>query len=73
MSFEADSLTVGVKKRMQGAMPRLVADGWTNIKNDAVGNYMSVSPVCSLYLETVQTGQQSHDNKLIAKDVQRIF
>lgn len=50
------ALMVRVKERMLGATAFLETDRWTNIRNEAVGNYMFVSLVYSMYLVSVQTG-----------------
>ena len=46
-----------IKIRMKGLTCCLTTDGWSNVKNDPVVNYMAVSPVCSFFLESVMTGQ----------------
>jgi hypothetical protein len=66
-------LKTKVDQHMKNATACLTTDGWSNINNEAVVNYMAVSPGCSLYLEAVQTGQQGHDHEFIAKDVERVF
>lgn len=66
-------LMVSVKERVHGTTVCFETNRWTHIKNDAVVNYMAVPPVCSLYLEAVQTGQQSRGHEFIARDVQRGF
>ena len=48
-------------------------DGWTNIKNDPVVNYMATSPEFSIFLESISTGQQLHDATWIAGDMQCVF
>jgi hypothetical protein len=62
-----------VDERMKGATACLTTDAWSNIKNDSVVNYMAVSPACSLFLESVSTGQQGHDHKFIADDIARVI
>ena len=47
----------------------LTTDGWSNVKNDPVVNFMVVSPECSFFLESVMTGQQQHSHKYIAEDI----
>jgi hypothetical protein len=59
--------------RMMGATSCLTSDAWTNIKNDSVMNYMAVSPDCSLFLESVSTGQQGHNHQFIAEDISRVI
>ena len=62
-----------VNERMMGATSCLTSDAWTNIKNDSVMNYMAVSPDCSLFLESVSTGQQGHNHQFIAQDISRVI
>ena len=68
-----EELKAKVDARMNGSTTCLTTDGWSNIKSDAVVNYMAVSPDSCLYLEAVQTGQQGHDHEFIANDVERVF
>jgi Protein of unknown function (DUF 659) len=58
---------------MKGSTCCLTTDGWSNVKNDPVVNYMAVSPVCSLFLESVMTGQQQHNHKYITEDIAYII
>jgi Protein of unknown function (DUF 659) len=51
----------------------LVTDGWSNIRNDPIVNYMAVSPTVSLFLESVSTGQQAHTGEWIAADIERVM
>ena len=50
---------------MKNATKCLTTDGWLNINNEAVVNYMAVSPGCSLYLESVLTSKKRQDHKFI--------
>jgi hypothetical protein len=54
---------------MNGAVACLITDAWFNVNNDSVVNYMAVSPECAMFLESMSTGQQGHDHKLIAEDI----
>ena len=58
-----------VDQIMRGAMSCLTTDAWKNINNDYVVSYMVVSPACSLFLESILTGQQGHDHKFIDKNI----
>ena len=62
-------LMTKVDKIMRGDMSCLTTDAWKNIKNDSVVSYMAVSPACSLFLESILTGQQGHDHKFIDKNI----
>jgi hypothetical protein len=62
-----------VAKGMIGATSCLINDGWSNVNNDAIINYMAVSPEFALFLESISTGQQGHDHKFIADDIERII
>lgn len=66
-------LMIMVKERMQDETLCLVANGWTNIKNDAVLTYIAIPPMCILYLEALQQSQQSYDHEFISTYVLRVF
>jgi hypothetical protein len=46
-----------VDVRVNGATWCLTTDAWSNVRYDPVVNYMAASPACSLFLESVSTGQ----------------
>jgi Protein of unknown function (DUF 659)/hAT family C-terminal dimerisation region len=54
-------------------MSCLTTDGTTNVKNSAVINYMIVNHEQSLFLESVETGEQSHNAEFIAADLSRMI
>jgi hypothetical protein len=62
-----------VAKGMIGATSCLISDGWSNVNNNAIINYMAVSPEFALFLELVLIGQQGHDHKFIADDIERVI
>jgi hypothetical protein len=62
-----------VAKSMNGANVCLITDGWSNVRNDAIINYMAASPNFTVFLESVSTGQQGHDHKFIANDIERVI
>jgi hypothetical protein len=62
-----------VAKGMIGATSYLISDGWSNVNNDAIINYMAASPVFALFLESVSIGQQGHDHKFIADDIEHVI
>ena len=49
-------LKTKVNQHMKNATACLMQDGWSNINNESVVNYMAVSSGCYLYLEAVHTG-----------------
>ncbi|KAH6588617.1 hypothetical protein BASA50_005438 [Batrachochytrium salamandrivorans] len=51
----------------------LTSDAWSNIKNEPIVNYMLISDSSTFFLESVSTGEQSHDAKWIAQDMGRII
>ncbi|MEN9638152.1 MAG: hypothetical protein RLZZ262_20, partial [Bacteroidota bacterium] len=51
----------------------LATDGWTNALNDAIINYIALSPQKTLFLESVPTQEQSHTAEFIATDIERVF
>jgi hypothetical protein len=62
-----------VTKGMIGAISCLISDGWSNVNNNAIINYMATSPEFALFLESVLIGQQRHDHKFIADDIERVI
>jgi hypothetical protein len=62
-----------VVKGMISATSCLINNGWSNVNNDAIINYMAASPEFSLFLESVSTGQQGHDHKFIANKIERVI
>jgi hypothetical protein len=60
-------------KGMIGATSCPINDGWSNVNNDAIINYMAASPEFALFLESVSTCQQGHDHKFIADDIERVI
>ncbi|KAH6578256.1 hypothetical protein BASA50_004697 [Batrachochytrium salamandrivorans] len=51
----------------------ITSDGWSNISNEAVVNYMAVSPNQTIFVESVNTAEQSHNADWIASDLQRVI
>lgn len=51
----------------------LTSDGWSNIKNESVINYMLVSGVVTLFLESTQSEEQSHTAEYLAADIKRVI
>ena len=47
----------------------LTTDVWSNIKNELIVNYMTTSLLTTLFLESVSTGEQSHNSEWIASDI----
>jgi len=62
-----------VAKGMIGATSCLINEGWSNVINDAIINYMAASPEFALFLKSVSTGQQGHDHKFITDDIERVI
>ncbi|KAH6586484.1 hypothetical protein BASA50_000439 [Batrachochytrium salamandrivorans] len=62
-----------VDTHMKGSTCCLTTDGWSNINDDPVVNYMAVSPEFSFFLESVSTGQQGHDHKYTAENIARVI
>ncbi|KAH9276312.1 hypothetical protein BASA83_000995 [Batrachochytrium salamandrivorans] len=48
-------------------------DAWSNIKNEPIVNYMLISDSSLFFLESVSTGEQSHNAKWIAQDIKRMI
>ncbi|KAH6570838.1 hypothetical protein BASA62_004140 [Batrachochytrium salamandrivorans] len=51
----------------------LTLDVWSNIKNEPIVNYMLIFDFSTFFLESVSTGEQSHDAKWIAQDMGRMI
>jgi hypothetical protein len=51
----------------------ITSDGWSNIKNEPIVNYVAVSASATLFLESVSTGETAHDAKFIAEDIARVM
>jgi hypothetical protein len=68
-----EDVKTNVAKGMIGATSCLISDGWSNVNNDAIINYMAASPEFDLFLELVLTCQQGHDHKFIADDIECVI
>lgn len=51
----------------------LISDGWSNVKNEPIVNYMATSPSKTMFLESVATGTQGHSAEWIASDLDRVM
>jgi Protein of unknown function (DUF 659) len=51
----------------------ITSDGWSNIKNEPIINYVIVSPSVSLFLESIYTGEKSHNAQFLSDDISRII
>jgi hypothetical protein len=51
----------------------LTTDGWSNVCNDPIVNYMAVCPQKTIFLESVPTWEQSHSAEWIATDIERVI
>ncbi|KAH6588090.1 hypothetical protein BASA50_010952 [Batrachochytrium salamandrivorans] len=51
----------------------LTLDAWSNIKNKPIVNYTLIFDSSTFFLESVLTGEQSHDAKWIAQDIGRMI
>jgi hypothetical protein len=49
----------------------MTSDGWSNIKNEPIINYMIVSPSVSIFLESIYTGEKSHNAQFLSDDISR--
>ncbi|KAH6589198.1 hypothetical protein BASA50_010176 [Batrachochytrium salamandrivorans] len=50
----------------------LTLDVWSNIKNEPIVNYMLISDLSTFFMDSVSTGEQSHNAKWIAQDMERM-
>lgn len=51
----------------------LVTDSWTNVLGEPIVNYMAASPKKTFFIESVSTGDQSHNAEWIAQDISRVI
>jgi hypothetical protein len=51
----------------------LATDGWSNVLNEPIVNYIAISPNTTIFLESISTGEQSHSSNWIASDLIRII
>ena len=51
----------------------ITSDAWSNIKNESVINYMMISGEVTLFLESTQSGEQSHTSEYLAADLARVI
>ena len=72
-----NSSFTSVQKKVDGVLDAatmcITTDGWSNIKNEPIVNYMAASPTVTLFLESVSTGTQGHSSQWIASDIHRII
>lgn len=59
--------------RLSGLVVTLETDAWTDINGMAVVNYVAVSGSLSFFLESVYTGNQSHDTDFLVADATRVL
>jgi Protein of unknown function (DUF 659) len=51
----------------------ITSDAWSNIKNESVINYMTISGDVTFFLESTQSGEQSHTSEYLASDIDRVI
>ncbi|KAH6583658.1 hypothetical protein BASA61_007884 [Batrachochytrium salamandrivorans] len=51
----------------------LTSDAWSNTKNKPIVNYMLISDSSTFFLESVSTGEQSHNAKWTTQDMGRVI
>jgi Protein of unknown function (DUF 659) len=51
----------------------LATDGWSNVKNESIINYMLGGHGVTLFLESVSTGEEMHTAYFIASDICRVI
>ena len=73
-----DDADRNVKEKVDGWLGHdrygcITTDSWSNIKNEAVINYMFVSEDTNLFLESKQTGEFSHTATYLASDLSRVI
>jgi len=51
----------------------LITDGWLNVKNEPIVNYMASSPSKTVFLESVATGTHGHTAEWLSSDIKRII
>jgi Protein of unknown function (DUF 659) len=68
-----DDIKSRADARMFNAIACITTDGWTNIKNDPVVNYMATSSNFCYFLESVYTGKQGHNSIWISANIERVI
>jgi hypothetical protein len=51
----------------------VTTDGWSNVLNEPIINYMVCRSNATIFHESVATGEQSHDAAFLAKDISRVI
>jgi hypothetical protein len=51
----------------------ITSDAWSNISNEPIVNYMAICGGKSLFIESVNTGEQAHNAQWIAQDISRVI
>ena len=51
----------------------MTSNGWSNVSNEAVINYMLVSTNMSLFLKSKYTGEQGHSASFMAQDMSQVI
>jgi hypothetical protein len=65
-----------VRKQLQTSKTTfycLTTDGWSNVKNEPILNYMLIGGGMSLFLENICTEEQGHTAQFIADDLSRVI
>ncbi|RLN89474.1 hypothetical protein BBJ28_00021748 [Nothophytophthora sp. Chile5] len=60
-------------KLLAGNVVSLVTDAWTDVTGLSVINYVAVSGKKSCFLESVYTGERSHDAAYLSADIRRVI
>ena len=72
MAYTTD-LTKKVNVHLEHGTVCLTTDRWSNIRNEPIVNCMATSPLSTLFLELVSTGEQSHNSEWIASDIEHVM
>lgn len=71
-----EKIKIQLDDRLQNAKSSffsLTTDGWSNIKNEPIINYMMIGGNLSLFLESVSTGEIGHTAQMISDDLSRVI
>jgi hypothetical protein len=63
----------GMKTKLENKLVCLTSDSWTNIRGEAVVNYMVSAENAEYFVEAQPSGTQSHTSQWLAKDIARVI
>lgn len=68
---DADKMLSEFKAQMSVTGGTLVTDGWTNVQNRPIINYLAVTPDGAMFIDGTDTSGETKDAQFIADDIKR--